>query len=665
MPAADKASRARGLRLERHAGTRRRSRGPAGAFLHLIGPALKLDAAPDTAPINLWWIAALGLTSASCLLAIAVAHYGGFRERGWAFPLLWSGFAMLFLPVAMRAAWPATARGERVALLLLLAVATYGIKLLHSPAAFAHFDEFLHWVTALDISEFHKLFLPNSLLPISPLYPGLELAATAIAGMTGLSIFAASVVLLAVFRVLLVCALFSFYERVCGCARMAAIACLVYMGNSGFVLFDNQFAYESLALVLFVFAMLATALFEDGRSSKPVVALGLVVPFFAALAVSHHMSAFFSAVFMLLLALLGWLGSERTTRRIGLSAFAAMALLLPTAWSWVQGNPSAGYLGPIVEAGATELAAFISGASKARKLFVLPSGVQTPIPLRTASILSLLLVAAGLSTGFMRSLAMAARQPGGWPALLQCLRLRWTNRWMVLLALVSTGLPVSVGFRLTSAGWEIGNRMGPFVFIGVGFVVAAGIVHLWQPNQARWWPAFGVGAALTANFVGGIVTGWGVGALRTLYAVSADASSIEPMGIDAALWTKQWLGPGHRFASDRENQLLLATYGRQDIATQLADGVGTSSVFLAPTLSGNELYTIKQDRIAYLLADLRLTAALPALGHYYEQDEFPDGVLTPPEASSLLKFDHIRSVSRVFDNGSIVIFDVRRLRDAR
>ncbi len=647
-------------------GTKRRFLGPVDLLLRLIGPAAEPGGAPaKTTPTNFWWIAAFSLHSASCLLMIAVAHYGGFRGHDWASPLLWFSLAVLYLPLAMRAAWPTTARGERVALLLLLAVATYSVKLLYAPTSFVHFDEFLHWLTAMDIAESHRLFLENSLLPISPLYPGLELAATAITEMTGLSIFGASVILLVVFRVLLLCALFFFYERVCKSPRTATVACLVYAGNSGFILFDNQFAYESLAVVLFAFALLATALFEDERSSKPVVMLGLVVPFFAALAVTHHMSAYFSAVFMLLLALLGWLGSERGTRRFSLSFFAAMALLLPIVWSWVQGNPSAGYLGPIVEKGSHELASFVSGASKARKLFVLPSGLQTPIWLRTISVVSLLLIVLGLSTGFMRSLAMAVEGRSGWPALLECLRLRWKRRWIVLLALISTGFPISVGFRLTSAGWEIGNRMGPFVFLGVGFVVAVSIVQFWQTDQARWWPALGVGIALTLIFVGGIITGWGVPAQRTPYAVSADASSVEPMGIDAALWTRQWLGQGNRFASDRVNQLLLATYGRQDIVTQLVEAVSTSSIFFAPTLPGDGLYAIRQGRIDYLLADLRLTAALPAVGHYYDQDEFPDGVPTPPEASSLVKFDAIRSVNRVFDNGSIVIFDVRRLRDAR
>ncbi|MDO9710395.1 hypothetical protein [Paracraurococcus lichenis] len=632
-------------------------------LLEPIGPGTLPQEAAVTVSPSPWWIAALSLTTAVCLLAVAVAHHAGYHGAPWASPLLWSSFAALYLPIAMRVAWHTVARAERILLLLLLAAACFALKLLYAPTAFVHFDEFLHWMTALDILETRRLFLPNPLLPISPLYPGLELVTTAMVEMTGLSVFACGTLLLAVLRLVFVTVLFMFYERISGSARLAAIACLVYMGNSGFVFFNAQYAYESLAIVLFACALLASTMLHDPLAPRIGVALGIVVPLFAALAVTHHMSAYFAAIFMLLLALMVWPCAARAVRRWGILSIAMLTVLLPGFWAWALGNPSENYLGPILEKGAAELTRFINGGPMTKQLFVLPGGQVTPIWLRVTSILSLLLVAVTLSTGFLRALAIAARPADGWSAFRQCLRLRWTNPWMVLLALVTLGLPVSVGFRLTSAGWEIGNRMGSFVFLGVALVVAVSIVHLWTAGRHRWWSALGTGLALTVIFVGGIVAGWGVSAIRSPYAVAADSGSVEPMGIETALWSREWLGEGNRFAADRVNRLLLATYGRQQVVTGLYDGIDTSYLFLSSQITRGEREILRRGQVDYLLVDYRLTTARPTLGHYYDdmEDLFASHGFVDP--ATLLKFSRMRGVDRVFDNGFMGIFAVQRLRD--
>ncbi len=50
------------------------------------------------------------------------------------------------------------------------------IRALTSPLHFYLYDEFLHWRTENDVIASGHLFTPNSLLPVSPYYPGLEIA---------------------------------------------------------------------------------------------------------------------------------------------------------------------------------------------------------------------------------------------------------------------------------------------------------------------------------------------------------------------------------------------------------------------------------------------------------------------------------------------------------
>ncbi len=639
------------------------SGGLIGRLLHLIGPrripasADKADDAP-----SLGWIAAVSVGIATALLLLAFAHHQGYRDRPNS-ALQWASYALLFLVVVPRVCRAATARSERIALVVLLGLAALAAKWLHSATRFVHFDELLHVATALDILERKALHAPNPLLPISPDYPGLELFATCIVELTGLPLFVAGYAVLAASRGLLMAGLYCLYERVTGSSRVAAVACLVYMGNSGFMLFDGQFAYETPALAFFVFALLAAALCRDA-ASQPAAVVGLAIALLAALAITHHMSSYFAAGFFGLLAMLALLNRTHTSDRGALAVIAAAGILLPIAWSTLHGSPGGSYLGPIIESGSAELANLVSGLGRPRKLFATAGGEQTVLGLQLLSILALLVVVGGLCTGFFHALALAARPEGGWAALVDCLRLRWTNPWTLLLAIAAVGFPVSVGFRLTAAGWEIGNRMRPFVFLGVGLVIAGAVTSLWQPVQAGRWRAAGTAVALTLCFLGGVVTGWGSPSSRTSYRVSADASSIEPMGIEAAQWTRSWLGPRNRFAADRINSGLLATYGRQTIVTSLFDGLDLSFVFLVPRLTATELAALREGDVEYLMVDMRMTTAVPRYGYYFESGEYQETPGMPIEARNLLKFNTFPGIDRLFDNGSHIVFGTAGLRRA-
>jgi hypothetical protein len=66
-------------------------------------------------------------------------------------------------------------------LVLLAGVGLYMIKVMHSPIHFTFYDELLHYRTAANILETGFHFQENPLLPVSPLYPGLENVAVALA----------------------------------------------------------------------------------------------------------------------------------------------------------------------------------------------------------------------------------------------------------------------------------------------------------------------------------------------------------------------------------------------------------------------------------------------------------------------------------------------------
>jgi hypothetical protein len=149
------------------------------------------------------------------------------------------------------------------------------------------------------------------------------------------------------------------------------------------------------------------------------------------------------------------------------------------------------------------------------------------------------------------------------------------------------------------------------------------------------------------------------------YQVSADAASIEPMGIDAALWTKKWLGVGNHFVADRVNRLLLSGFGGQLVSTTLKHGLDAGVALSSPTFGNEEADVIRKLDIDYLFADLRLTTGRAVVGSYFDggkSDQMLDG---PPLPASILKYDSVANVSRIFDNGYSIIYDVRLLNGRR
>jgi hypothetical protein len=648
--------------------TRRRAKagGLWGLLLRAVGPVPRPGPVdPPEIGADAGIVAHLVLAMALGLLMIALAHHGGRQGASWAIWLYWGGVVAIFLPAATRLAWPAVSRSERVAVLLLLAFSTFALRLLYAPTAFAEHDEFLHWVTAEDILRSRRLFLDNPLLPVSPLYPGIEIVTTALANVAGLSIFAAAAIVVCVLRVTFVAALFCFYDRVFRSPRLASLGCLIYMGNSAFPSFDTQFSYESLAIVFLVLALLAETAILGQRGRDRWAMLVLTLAFLAAMAVTHHMSSYVAASLMVGLAILEFLRLGPRSEWWPVAIAAAGAVALPMIWSWLMGNPSAGYLMPLLESGLRELAAVVERSSGERELFVAKDGSRTPLILRLTAVAGVALLALALVTGFLRSLAMSVRETrrGRWRDMVAVATCNWRHSWAVLLALVALGFPLAIALRLTSSGWEIGNRMGPFVFLGAAFVAANAVVFFWQGRRPSRGVTVMVGLALCCIFLGGYIAGSGVNAVRSPYKVSADAASVEPMGREVAGWTRIWLGEGNRFAADRVNRLLLASYGAQEVQTTLHGGSDLSGLFFSPRLEAAEMAAITRGKIDYLLVDLRLSLGLPLFGFYFDQGEaggrdYPE----PPDPEAMLKFNAIPRVSRIFDNGWIAIFDVRSLR---
>jgi hypothetical protein len=637
----------------------------AGLLVHLTR-ALGVGAVQpmidrETGGGELIWPQWLAMNASIALFITALAANGSRGGQAWAVPVFYFAVALLVLPIASRLALPNISRKERIANLLIAGIGLFLLRIIREPIIFTGFDEYLHWVSARRLIETQNIFSPNVLFPIGPFYPGLEIVTTALANLSGLDIFVSATIVLLIARIIFVGALFLFYERLTGSSRVAALGCIFFMGSPTFVFFQTAFAYESLAVSLMVVCLLLDLRICEAATRLSNRMLMFVIAVFA-LSMTHHVTSYGLAGLLLgMLAVEAIRRGPKDRALARLFATVFFACLMPVLWSWAMGNPASGYLGPEVQAGVQGMREFVSsGLRSERQLFTSDDGTVAPLWQRDLALGSVAIISAGLALGFFRSLSwggLFAQRNFGFGAFFE-----WNNTRLVFLTLLTLLYPVIMLCHLTRGAWELGFRMSPYAFVGVGLVLAICTVSLIQKHSKNKFRAVAIGATSTVIVLGGIISSDPIVLPAARYRVSADAASIEPMGISAALWTKTWLGGENRFTADRVNNVLLAGFGEQLISTMQQFRLDAGVSIVSATLGPYQLSILRRLGIDYLLVDLRLTTNLPLFGIYYNEGE-ADQMLSgrTPEPAALLKFTSTPGVSRIFDNGYEEIYDVSAL----
>jgi hypothetical protein len=492
--------------------------------------------------------------------------------------------------------------------------------------------------------------MDNPLLPESPLYPALELATAALTTVTGFSYFVSGLILVGAARLVFILALFFTYRQLSASTRVAGIACLIYMCNPNFVFFDVVFSYESLALsflmVVLYLAVSSQHIGAKGRAGP----IGLLVLTLGALVMSHHITTYALVGFLIL-----WLLADYYAyyykgpggRDAGGPAWLApLTFVVTLAWLILMGGATVGYLGPHIWGAFTEMTSILhrttagaqAGGAAGRQLFVSATGQLSPLWER--------------ASGFGAvGLLMLALPFGTW----QIWRAR-RKMSSITMAFTVTALvyPVTLAFRLTSAGWEAANRSSEFVFLGLAFVVALGLCRFLVIPNASLWRRGVFTACLAVVFSGGLIAGWPPSwRMPWPYEIDPDTAGgsrdISAQGLQAADWVLAHLGPGNRIGGDPTNMLILGSFGRQHTQSTLSGGVNTEWALYAPQITDDQAGLLRRGKVQYLVVDRRLIT-VPVVGRRY----YPLAALDGP----LAKFDYLKRISRIFDDGAIAIYDV-------
>ena len=583
-------------------------------------------------PLAVAAVAAAGVASTAS--AFAISRAGGEHAD----PLFWSGLLMIVVPAAAAVAREHVRRAERVALVTLVGLLLYLVKVLHDPFMFTFADEWVHAHNTIEILQANALFSANPLLEATPKYPGLPLVASSFATISGVSAFVAGILAVAIARIVMMLGVFLVLEHASRSSRVAAIGALVYTANPNFLFFSAQFSYESLSLPLAVVAVACVQRWMDRRAAtRSYAAFAAIIV--AAVIMTHHMTTY------ALVAFLGAVAASAAILRTTANPwpFAALAAAGATAWLVVVADETRAYLLPVVTAAARSTLATIRGEAETRELFASSGGETGPLWER--------FVALG-STGVMVVCVLVG-------AIIVLRRFRGDPVAIVLTTAAAAYLG-TLALRFVPESWEVANRASGFLFIGVGLLVALTVLSDRVSLLARAAP---IVAAVVVGvlFVGGVVSGWSRD-LRLAHppvALAEGGTQLESQPLAAAAWARSHLRNRHVFAADRANARVLLVRGRQLAVTGQTPNV--IDLLESENFQPWMLEMLRENEIEYVLFDRDLHANDPMRGYFLLEQSHRLSVREPLRPGGWRKFERHPLVARVYDSGNVTVYDVRAL----
>jgi hypothetical protein len=610
------------------------------------------DLRSDEKQFTAIWVLLLGQAGALVCQAVAVflARHGAFAV-GMLINI--GGFALAFASALWSLTRPQLTRALRNTAVVCLGVTTTVLWWEQYPLQFRQYDELLHMRTLRDIVSSHSLFQPHPVLGISPRYAGLESVA-ALFHQLGLPVTVAAMAVVLVARAVLVVVLCDAVEQVTGSQRAAGLAVAVYAVSAQFVAFNSQFAYQTLALPL---ALAAVSFIARARwAADPRPLLGGATVCLLAAAVTHHVTSWLTASFLLLWATAE--GGRQARRRVFYGA--AIAVAATTLWAMIQWSLLRQYFGPMIDDTRIQL---FRHERRQGGAFHDAAGGSTPVWERALLVywaLAVTMVVSLLIFLYARSILPRLRSGGQ-----RCDTRRWEPR-MLLVALAAI-IPSLFAARLLPTGGEYFDRLNTFLFLPLSLLFAGAIDRELQSrrrsNTQSWsHRQLAIGRSLafvlaSGVFVGGYLMGSGPDHVRLPgpYLVCADARSVDAETLAAVHWARDGLLAGSRIGADRVSSTLLASQAGLYPVMHEGD-LDVPFLYEAKKWGPAESKVARGLHLRYLYVDRRLADELPHTGSYFYGHE--RGGVQQLNAAQLAKFDKVRGIRTVYRHGPISIYDL-------
>jgi hypothetical protein len=569
-----------------------------------------------------------------------------YRNPGQAHEIYWLAVALTLATTAVTYALAVNKRRAGAVLAVMVAVVLSLPKFLRAPRFFNFFDEQAHLYAVDAMLHGARLFADNPLNRVVSDYPGLHAVTSALAAVTGGSVFATGNLVMLAIRAAGCLAVFLLAERLARAAwapmptAMALFAVVVFAANPAFAFFDAQFAYESLASPLVAVVLLLAVRLDDAGPRWGAAGIAAVLT--ALVVLTHHGSSYVLAGLLAAIVLARLVASRRPP--LPLVVLAGAAVAMTAGWLLAAAGYTMTYVGPYVSSNLASVPEFLSGSgSGPRRLF----GGFLPVPAyeRVASFAAVVILFALFCWG-ATAIRRAARRADAW-------------------LLVGLGTVYFLSLPLVALrGDQVVKRFWEFAFIGLAPVCAVAFTRLVRGRiSARVLRGRVAARVLAAALVVVVFVGSGVARsgehirFPGPYLPSADPRSMTADVVDAAHWLRAAHGPHHRVAGDRTLALTLGSHGMQTPVTYEEDGFAVWTVITPKEVTPAVLAEIRRAGLEWIAVDLRSAGHFPLTGFYFNDAEPGAYVDTSLTTRALTKFDS-GPFRRAYDNGHVVLYRV-------
>lgn len=592
---------------------------------------------------------AVGFGAGAALLAWSMRLNLKYTDSILTFNVFWLGVLAVTLPCL----WLAFRRADPLPqfCLIVLGISTFIPTFMRSPLAPNQSDELAHWGETKRMMADGLLFQPDPVVSMGPKYPGLETLTTGVARLAALSPMNAGHLVVALAGIATAFGIAALARTIGASRRGSLVAGALYVISPQAVMFHQIYSYESLAVPLAVWFLVAVVCLSQRTHSNDRWTVPAVVTLGAALLVTHHLTTFGTAGIVITLAVIALVRPRGELRWVPLAICGIGLTALGTAWAVAVNADLPVYLGNYLKYAAQGIHNFVSGTSgtspdvlssntrfgSTRELFggsVLPTYERI-----TAYVVQpLLAVWFAYAVWTVRKRLSTAR---------------------LGFALVGLAYFASLPLTLLSGAGSGAHRSWALSFIGISIILSLAIDRpsAISKQRVRFSPALltGVGvlcsvAILVASFASED------NAARRLpgpFQLGADGRTFTAATVRAAQWFERTQGSGQTVITNHRTLTVFGSYG------DAVEPPFPQWLIFYPTTEPDPtvVHSFLSSGINYVIVDSELAKSVP-VETYFGTGEPPAPSVPLPQAS-LTKFDTLPWLSRIHTDGNITIYKVR------
>lgn len=588
-------------------------------------------------------IITLSLITAFGVILLATTYVLAYNGRFYNH-LFWTSVLLFSIPIFMIIYDDKTSRNSKVIALFIFGSVLYIMRILPSTANFRFVDELFHYETTKLIYEVGSLNISPH-FDISKYYYGIELLNISFGYIVNISnIFLSSKILIWAVHSFIIVFIYILFKDICTSERIAFIGAFIYATNPLYIFFESLYSYESLGIFFVVFIIYILS--KNIRVGSTVLSTITIVAL-SVLTFTHHLSSLMLLLFMIILVSVIFFHEDGAIYHQKLFLrFIFLTMTFIFGWMTYVAVTIPSYL-------------FRNFTDRFSKVFELSLfGGENKDLFHSSLSYSLLPNYEYMIDTFIYVPLLLLLSLIG---IYYIKKNKYNNNFIYTTVIYGPIFYMCSLVLIPTSGSELAQRSWGFLYIGLSLVISIALISM-KTSEKRIVHAF-IFTSIVIIIIGGVSIGnkpvhrepgllspklvGGSGGMTTDVYKSSE-------------WFETRFGRHNNVTGDRTTIGIFRNYGIQN-----ADLWNSWRVFLPKNIDTTVTAYLKYSDISYIIVDNRMTISLGDVGYYFNNIDrykryypiYGSSETLPKE--SIGKFNNNNLFDKFYDNGNIVIYDVK------